>query len=188
MAIFDLALPFCLRHEGGWSNDPADPGGATNFGITLNVFMGLGRDADLNGDGVPGDLDLDHDGDVDVDDLKRLTPELAGAIYKRLYWRFNGLTDQRVATKTFDLGVNMGVKTVVRMVQEALNDLGAGLTPDGIWGPRTESCVNAVHPDRMLDLLCMDAAAHYHEIVAHRPTSQKFLKGWLKRAAEVPSA
>lgn len=188
MATFSAALPYILRHEGGWSKDKDDPGGATNFGITLNVLRGLGRDADLDGDGITGDLDLDHDGDVDEDDLKRMTPELAGLIYQRNYWRFDGVYDQRVATKACDMAVNMGVKAAVRLIQEELNDLGAGLTTDGLYGAKTEATLNAVHPDRMLNLLCMVSADHYRAVVAKRPTSQKFLRGWLARAAEVPHA
>ena len=188
MANFKAALPFILRHEGGWVDDPDDPGGATNFGITLNVFLGFGRDADLDGDGIPGDLDLDHDGDVDVDDLKRLTPELAVEIYRRNYWRFDGVTHQAVATKIFDMGVNAGRKTVVTLVQKAMNELGASLTPDGLWGPATEACVNAVAPATMLELLCDVSAEHYQACVVRRPKSRKYLKGWLRRAAEVPHA
>jgi lysozyme family protein len=62
------------------------------------------------------------------------------------------------------------------------------LDVDGIWGPKTEASVNAVEPETMLRLLCELSADRYRGIVERRPTSQKFLKGWLRRAEEVPRA
>jgi lysozyme family protein len=166
MAIFEKALPYILRHEGGWADDPDDPGGATNQGITLAVAQRHG---------IP-----------DKAALRAITPEQVAAIYDADYWRFNGLVDQRVATKIFDMSVNMGRKMAVRLTQEVLNDLGAGLDQDGSYGPLTEQATNAVNPDRMLELLCMVSAEHYKCIVDSRPQSAKFLKGWLIRASEVP--
>lgn len=119
--------------------------------------------------------------------LHAITSEKVAEIYRLGYWRFDGVIDQRVATKLFDMAVNMGLKTVLRMTQKSLNDLGAGLVMDGLWGPRTQASINAVHPDQMLDILCQDSASHYNEIVKHRPTSMKFLRGWMKRAVEVPT-
>ena len=167
MADLTLALPWVLRHEGGWSDDADDPGGATNKGITLATAQ--------------------RHGIATADDLRQITDDQVAEIYRADYWRFNGLTDQRVATKIFDMAVNMGLRTAVRLVQGCLNALGAGLVEDGAWGPMTENTVNAVPPDRMLQALCQESAEHYHAIVAGRPASEKFLHGWLTRAAEVPS-
>ena len=167
MADLARALPFVLRHEGGWSDDAADPGGATNFGITLATAQ--------------------RHGIMDADALRAITPEQVEAIYRQDYWRFDHVDDQRVATKVFDMAVNMGLRTAVYMVQEALNSLGASLKDDGRWGPVTEASVNATRPDQLLQLLCDEAADYYRAIVAARPTSAKFLKGWLARAAEVPA-
>ena len=75
----------------------------------------------------------------------------------------------------------------IRIVQEALNTLGAGLEVDGCWGPRTEASVNAANPAQLLEQICQEAAEHYQAIVANRPASGKFLKGWLARAASVPA-
>lgn len=168
MAEFTRALPFVLKHEGGWSDDPADPGGATMQGITLATAQ--------------------RHGIMTKDALRAIAPEVVAAIYESDYWRFGGVYDQRVATKIFDMAVNMGRKTTVKMVQDGLNELGASLMPDGCWGPATENCVNAAGPDQMLELLCKASAERYRAIVAHRPESMKYLDGWLKRAAEVPRA
>lgn len=167
MAYFEQALPFVLKHEGGWSDDPDDPGGATNQGITLATAQRYGIET--------------------KEALKAITPEQVASIYRSGYWRFNGLTSQAVATKLFDMSVNMGLRTAVRIAQDCVNGIGASLIADGSFGPITENTINAVAPDRMLDLLCKASAEHYHNIVEVRPASQKFLRGWLARAAEVPA-
>jgi type VI secretion system secreted protein VgrG len=166
MADFARALPFVLQHEGGWSDDPDDPGGATNQGITLATAQ--------------------RHGIMTKDALRVITPEVVAAIYEADYWRFGGVYDQRVATKLFDMTVNMGRKTSVKLVQNGLNELGASLIPDGCWGPATENCVNAVDSGQMLEMLCRVSEERYRAIVADRPKSAKYLNGWLKRAAEVP--
>lgn len=166
MASIERALPWVLAHEGGWSDDPADPGGATNYGVTLAVAQRHG---------VP-----------DKEALRTITMDQVAAIYKQDYWVWTGVDDQRVATKLFDLGVNMGVRSAVRLLQDGLNTLGAFLDVDGRLGPQTLMSVNAVAPDKLLEVLCQEAAQHYRAIAERRPESKKFLTGWLKRAAALP--
>nr|WP_320132012.1 glycosyl hydrolase 108 family protein [uncultured Holophaga sp.] len=175
MADIVKALPFILAHEGGWADDPDDPGGATMRGVTLAVFLGYGRDHGLQG------LDIDGDGDLDKIDLRNITPQKLSDIYRTGYWRFDGLTSQAVATKVFDLAVNMGLRPAIRMAQAA-----CGARVDGEYGSQTEAALNAADPDRVMDSLCCSASARYQAIVASRPASRKFLQGWLRRAAEVP--
>lgn len=166
MASFDLALPYVLGHEGKWSFDSADPGGATNYGITLETAK--------------------RHGIQDAEELMAISPEKVAAIYRKDYWIWDGVDDQRVATKLFDMGVNMGVRSAVRLLQDGLNTLGAFLEVDGRLGPKTLATVNAVSPDHMLDVLCYESIAYYKAIVARRPESVRFLKGWLKRAEDRP--
>jgi len=166
VASFDLALPYVLAHEGKWSFDSADPGGATNYGITLETAKRYGIQ--------------------DAEELMAITPEKVAQIYKDGYWIWGGVDDQRVATKLFDMGVNMGVRSAVRLLQDGLNTLGAFLEVDGKLGPKTLASTNAVTPEHMLNVLCYESAEHYKAIVAHRPESIRFLKGWLKRAEEKP--
>lgn len=162
-----IALPYVLKHEGGWSDDPVDPGGATNFGITLATAK--------------------RHGITSAEDLERITLEQVEAIYRADYWRFDAVDDQRVATKLFDMAVNMGLGTAVRIAQRIAVDLGADDDlVDGRFGPWTTMALNAVRPEQLLPLLCARSADYYRGIVARRPESVKFLRGWLKRAAEVP--
>ncbi len=166
MATLAQALPWVLRHEGGWSDDAADPGGATNHGITLTTAK--------------------RHGIATVEDLRHITDEKVAEIYRADYWRFDGVDDQRVATKCFDLAVNLGPRVAIRLLQECLNELGAYLAEDGLYGTQTEMAVNAARPEALLDLLCEAQADHYRAIVAHHPESGKFLNGWLKRAEDKP--
>ncbi len=166
MADFDLALPYVLSWEGGYSDQSADRGGPTNFGITEETARASGYSGDMRG----------------------FTKEHAAEIYRRKYWRFAALDDQRVATKIFDMVVNFGPGHAIRIVQEALNGIDAGLSVDGAYGPRTENTINAVQPGKMLDLLVQDCIDHYTAIVHRDPTQAVFLKGWLRRAQAVPNA
>ena len=75
LSIRRVAEEIVLR-EGGYVNDPDDPGGVTNLGITLNTLRGLG-------------LDIDGDGRVTENDLLALTPPLATDIYLEHYWRLS---------------------------------------------------------------------------------------------------
>lgn len=167
MADFDRALLYVLKHEGGFVNDPDDPGGATNKGITLATAQRHGIST--------------------VDDLRAITDEKAAEIYRADYWQFGEIESQSVATKLFDMGVNFGVKTAVKLCQEALNEVGASLRLDGACGPQTVAFVNATLPAQMLEMLCHEATWRYLDIVIARPKSKKYLPGWLKRAEEIPN-
>lgn len=108
---FEEAMTFVWEKEGGFSNDPDDPGGATNYGITLQT-------ARENG------LDIDGDGDIDVDDIKQMTPEAALAVYKNKYWSPLFDVDLNlpwdIAIAAFDAGVNCGVSRAKKWVADAL--------------------------------------------------------------------
>lgn len=166
MADFARALPFILSHEGGWSDDQDDPGGATNYGITLETARRHGIE--------------------DKEDLLKISQAKVAEIYRKDYWRFNRVYSQEVAAKIFDMAVNFGLRTAVKLVQGVMNGMGCTLSEDGIWGTHTEDCVNAVEPHRMLKLLCDASADRYRSIVAHRPASAKYLNGWLLRASSLP--
>ncbi|MDR2697480.1 MAG: hypothetical protein LBB40_03275 [Holophagales bacterium] len=169
MANFEPALAYTLKHEGGWSDDPADPGGATNYGITLKTAQ--------------------RHGITTKQELKAISRYKVEAIYYADYWKFDGINNQRVATKLFDMAVNMGVTTAIILSQQVLNgEYKAALTVDGRLGPLTLAALNNCDPAELLEVLCLVSAEHYRAIAAARPASQKFLKGWLKRAAEVPNA
>ena len=158
-ALFEKAITLVLKHEGGYVNDPNDLGGETKYGISKRSYPHL--------------------------DIKTLTVEQAIEIYRRDWWdkyRYGDIKDQDVATKVFDLSVNMGPATAHRLLQEALVFLDYPVEIDGIIGPQTIAAANKADPRRLLQVLRWLAAHHYYRIAAQRPQSRAFLLGWLGRA------
>ncbi len=172
---FDRAVAVVLAHEGArFSNDPADPGGATRWGISLRLAAREhGR----------LDFDLDDDGDVDAADIAALPRAQAVEAYRALFWnpyRYGELHDHGLAAKLFDLAVNMGPAAAHRCLQRALRAHGIVLVEDGVFGPVTRAAA-AECPHLVLSLRS-EAAGFYRALVAGRPALGRFLAGWLNRA------
>lgn len=157
MASFNTAILTVLKHEGGYVCDPADPGGATNFGISQRAYPHL--------------------------EVKSLTSVQAKAIYERDYWhpRWNDIPDQDLATFLLDMAVNMGQVPAIKLLQEAINRAGGRCTVDGVYGNQTFASLVAVGCDLILAEMKLGACRRYMAIVDKTPTSLKFLRGWLKR-------
>lgn len=140
----------------GYVNDPADPGGETKFGIAKNANPAV--------------------------DIKALTFSQARDIYYAKYW-IPGSCDKlstRVALLHFDGCINIGVTRAKQLLQKAAN-----VTPDGVIGPVTLSTINSMNEIDLCNALCDARATYYQQIVQARPTSAKFLKGWLNRIQEL---
>jgi lysozyme family protein len=148
-----------LKNEGGYVNDPADPGGETNFGISKRSHPYL--------------------------DIKNLTESKAKSIYYRNYWLPAGcnlIKDFNLANKIFDLAVNLGIHAEVILLQRALRGFCARLSEDGLLGPQTMSAVAEAEPVALLHAIKSEAAGYYRLICADKPDLRKFLEGWLIRA------
>jgi len=172
MSSFDFALPVILAHEGGWSDNPRDPGGATKYGISLRFLRAQG-------------IDLDMDGDVDADDVRALSPQHAAALYRARFWDAEGygrIVDQQVATKVCDMSVNMGPRRAHRLCQRALNECGERLEVDGVLGPDTVDAVNRTEARELLLELCAEQTAYYTTLAEVKPALAVFLVGWTRRA------
>lgn len=116
-ADFYKAVQLVLEFEGGYTNDPNDDGGETNFGISKRAYPN--------------------------EDIKGMTKEKAMMIYRRDYW-IPMLCDKMpypVALMVFDMGVNMGTKTALKALQKAL-----GVTQDGIIGKVSLNALNKANP------------------------------------------
>ena len=172
------ALRTVFAHEGGFVDDPADPGGATQYGISLRSL----RQWD---DAGAVDGDRDRDGDVDADDIRRMTPATAARIYRDQWWERHGYgrLPGEVAVKVFDLAVNMGAAQAHKILQRAVRAAdGPALADDGILGPKTRAGVAAVEEGRLLAALRAEAAGFYRGLVAADARRERFLTGWLNRA------
>jgi lysozyme family protein len=179
-ADFEQAVKVVLKHEGGWVNDPTDPGGATNWGISLRYLKTVGdRDGDGHLDG-----DIDNDGDVDWQDIKLMTVDQAKAFYKAGWWDANRYFDfaQPVATKIFDTAVNTGSKRAHMLAQKACNHLGFKLRVDGELGPASRQAIRALDPIALLKELRQQQADFYEDLIAAKPKFKKYRMGWLRRA------
>lgn len=175
MSQFEQAIPIILLHEGGFVNHPSDPGGATNFGVSLRYLKDAG-------------LDIDGDGDIDSDDIRKLNAESASVIYRKYWWDKYGyerIHDQYVATKVFDMAVNMGAKQAHILLQRACNEVtgNENLTVDGILGAQSLAVINSIEPQRLIWALRNHMANFYRTLARNKPQLAPFLRGWLNRAA-----
>lgn len=157
---FQRSVEEVLKHEGGFSDHPADPGGATNYGITLKTYQQYRRNPHLT-----------------AEDLKNITPEEVYDIYKLGYWDKVRAYDlpSGVDFLVFDMAVNAGPARAVKILQTVL-----GVDVDGIIGNKT---IKAAEEDSPEDIIrdYTSARAEYYESLPHFPT---FGKGWLRRTYE----
>lgn len=158
---FDTALAFVLKWEGGFSCDPADPGGATMKGITQTTANRWAAENDLPS--IP---------------VQYITDQEVHDIYRSLYWQVAhcDALPENLATVQFDTAVQRGPGNAVRMLQGAL-----GVTVDGQFGPATLKAVQACEEKGTVARYLAARAQHYADEVARRPASARFLKGWMNR-------
>lgn len=177
---FRSAVDFLLTHEGGLVDDRADPGGVTNYGVSLRFARSTG---DLDGDGRL-DLDIDGDGDVDAEDIRRMTRDDAADVYWLHWWnRYDyGSLHLTLATKLLDLSVNMGSAQAHKVVQRAARAHGHPLVDDGQLGPKSRAVLSSISSSDFLPAVRSEAAGFYRGLVVLRPLSSKYLSGWLNRA------
>jgi lysozyme family protein len=187
MADFNVAIPVILRHEGGYVDNKRDPGGATNFGVSLRWLLANGQ-VDKDHDGIL-DGDFNHDGIVDARDIATMSVADATAIYKREWWDYFGygnISSDAVATKVFDMAVNMGGKQAHKLLQRAINRCGNDtIAVDGVLGNQTLAATNAVDGWRLLSTLRGVQADFYRGLVWNNPRLAEFLNGWLNRAYDL---
>lgn len=169
MSTFEAALPTVLRREGGYVNNPNDPGGATKYGISLRWLKSQGLIGDVNGDLR-----------IDIADIQALTPETAGSFYRVQWWDhygFGRIIDQTLATKIFDTAVNMGTPRAVKIAQVAV-----GTIVDGVLGSGSIKAINDAQVPILLHRLQDGQAARYKELASENPRLTQFLSGWMNRA------
>ncbi|MCB2137397.1 MAG: peptidoglycan-binding protein, partial [Rhodobacteraceae bacterium] len=139
--VTDIAREIVAR-EGGYVNDPDDPGGATKYGVTIHTMRRLG-------------LDLTGDGRVTPADVQRLTRENAVEIFVEHYWRAPRISElpEVLQPSVFDMYVNAGANAV-KVLQRLLAEMGQEIVADGVLGPRTIAAAHAAEraaPDLIAD-------------------------------------
>lgn len=171
-----------VRREGGFVDDPDDPGGATKYGVTIHTMRRLG-------------LDLTGDGAVDRADVQALTRQQAVRIFVTHYFEKPriGLVPQVLQPSLFDMYVNAGAQAV-KTLQALLRDMGFDVAIDGVIGPLTgKAAHDASQPDPVLlrDAYGVARRNYYFRLADQRAPLRKFARtraggkgGWIKRAEE----
>lgn len=171
-----------VAREGGYVNDPDDPGGATKYGVTIGTLRN-----------IPWG-DLDGDGDIDVMDVRALTRDHAVQIFEQRYFygpRIDELPEALHAT-VFDMYVNAGANAV-KILQRLLGEMAPPpIAVDGVIGPQTIAAATRAHERAegfLVDAYGIERRNFYFRIADRRPASRKYARtraggkgGWIKRA------
>jgi lysozyme family protein len=157
---WDNAFKLMLKSEGGYVNNPADPGGMTNLGVTKATWENwVGRESDEA-------------------EMRGLTPEKVEPLYKKKYW--DAVRGDELPAGLdylmFDFAVNAGAGRAIKTLQTAI-----GVTPDGGFGPMTMAAVQAVDPVELIERFSQAKEDFYRSLT----TFATFGKGWLNRVADV---
>ena len=180
-SVTEIAREIVAR-EGGFVNDPDDPGGATKFGVTIHTMRRLG-------------LDLTGDGAVTTADVRALTREQATDIFVEHYYNRPRIDDlpEAIQASVFDMYVNAG-SNAVRILQRLLNDMRITVAVDGVIGPQTIAASHRAQeaaPDHLADAYGIARRNYYYRLADRRPASRKYARrrdggkgGWILRAEE----
>jgi len=171
-----------IAREGGYVDDPDDPGGPTKYGVTIHTMRRLG-------------IDLTGDGRVDSKDVKRLSKAQATDIFITDYFTRPkiGALPRALQATVFDMHVNAG-SNAIKILQRVLIDMGEDIAVDGAIGPQT---IKAAHrawraaPKHLVDIYGIARRNYYYELADRRPASRKYARrrdggkgGWIARAEE----
>ena len=156
---FDKCLEMLLEHEGGYVNHPSDPGGMTNLGVTKRVYdEWIGRESTEQ-------------------EMRDLTPEDVGPIYRKNYWSRLRLDDvgSGIDWALMDFCVNSGPSRPAKALQRAV-----GAVADGAVGPKTLQLVAEKDPEFVIDYIYTIRQAFYESL----RTFDTFGRGWTRRNKE----
>ncbi|MEO1639154.1 MAG: holin-associated N-acetylmuramidase [Pseudomonadota bacterium] len=180
-SVTEIATAIVAR-EGGYVNDPDDPGGATKYGVTIHTMRRLG-------------LDLTGDDQVTEADVRMLTRAHAVSIFVEHYFRRPRIDQLPVPLQAtvFDMYVNSGANAV-KILQRLLGEMRISVSVDGVIGPQT---INAARlamdaaPDHLADAYGIARRNYYYDLATRRPASRKYARrrdegkgGWITRAEE----
>ena len=157
---FEPSLELVLKEEGGYVNNPKDPGGMTNLGVTKRAWEAWKQ------------------GSVTEDFMRGLTPEAVRPFYKAQYW--DKLCGDQLAMgldyAAFDLAVNSGASRAIRYMQQL-----AGVPQDGILGPKSLEAIAEADARQMADAICELRI----DFLRRLSDFSTFGKGWSSRVSRV---
>lgn len=181
------AISRTIGLEGGLVDNPHDPGGVTDFGVSLRFAL---QEVGVHPDHLEL-FDIDHDGRVGPADIRGMTRAEAAEIYYECFWKpgpYGRMLPTFIAWKVFDIAVNTGPKRAGIILQQALCARLQNVTVDGAIGPGT---LAAVARERARDggtgllMELRNAQGRFYQgLVAQNADFGRFLKGWLNRAAQ----
>jgi lysozyme family protein len=157
---FDHSLKLVLKSEGGYVNNPKDPGGETMMGVTKKAWSTFCKRPIADGE------------------MAKLTVADITPFYKALYWdkSYCNQLPTGIDYMVFDASVNMGVGQSIRLLQKSL-----GCVADGVIGPNTMKLINETNVSNMIDKYSAQKEQFYRSLALFNT----FGKGWLNRVAEV---
>lgn len=173
MADFAQFLPIVLRNEGGWVDNPSDPGGATNKGVTFHTFKAYAALLSV----APT-----------LANLKKLSDEQAGKIYKVEYWDpifGDEIQYQNLANIFCDFHVNAGYHAIELFVK-TLNSLGSNHAPSGRLTRRIMASLNDHDSTEVYMEYKAGRIGYYRSLAHEHPVLRIFLKGWIARVNSFP--
>jgi len=166
MREFKDYLKIIFIHEGfKFVNDKDDLGQATQMGISLR-FLKMRS------------LDINNDGEINVKDIKEITVEKATEIYYNYFWKpmnLEGIDNELLKLHLFDMGINAGTKTAIKILQEMLDT-----TIDGVIGNQTIAKINS-YGDNIVADYANARKVYYNKIINNNPRLKVFRKGWYNR-------
>ena len=169
---FQYAMKTVIKLEGGLSDNKADPGGVTRFGISLRYLKSI-------------HLDINHDGIESRDDIIQLTLTQADSIYyKNWYtrWHYDKINNQDILTDVLAFSINAGASECHKLIKRAINDItNDGIEVNGILDQKTIDMINLIEPVVFHAALQQEQEDFYRSIVKRNPQLKVFLKGWLHR-------
>lgn len=150
---FKNCLDLVLKSEGGWVNNPKDPGGETNLGVTKAVWEEW----------------VGHP----VTTMKNLTPNLVAPLYEQKYWRpcYGEVLPRGLDFVVFSMGINAGPGRSIKLLQSAI-----GCVPDGVIGPRTRGLISDSNCATLISKFSESRREYYRAL--NKPM---FIKGWIAR-------
>lgn len=175
MADFAAAFAATMKAEGGYVNDPQDPGGETYKGIARK------RNSKWDGWTIIDMAKRERNFPANLDSNAALQGKIKD-FYEVNYWdkvRGDEIENQHVAESIFDFAVNAGTISSAKLAQ-----ITVGAEPDGTIGQVTLKKINEDDPRAFLALFALHKIARYINICERRQESKKFFYGWVKRTLE----